>query len=90
MILDCVSVEGVEIGLVYVFDFKDVFKEIIWVGSVYEVEMLYILRFMEFLGDLFKIFIVGFVFFVIGSEIIFKFLSKILNVLEIVLKVIEI
>lgn len=71
LILDCVSVDGAEIGDVYAFDFDDVPNIITWAGSAHEVEMLQTLRLVEINGDLPPVHIIGIVPEVIGEDTAF-------------------
>lgn len=71
LILDCVSVDGGNIGDVYSFDFDNVPNIITWAGSAHEVEMLQTLRLTAINGDLPPVKIIGIIPEVIGEDTAF-------------------
>lgn len=71
LILDCVSVNGAQIGEVYAFDFDNVPHIITWAGSAHEVEMLQTLRLTAINGDLPPVKIIGIIPEVIGEDTAF-------------------
>lgn len=71
LILDCVSVNGAQIGEVYAFDFDNVPNIITWAGSAHEVEMLQTLRLTAINGDLPPVKIIGIIPEVIGEDTAF-------------------
>lgn len=72
LILDCVSVDGGEVGDVYSFPFSKVPNSITWAGSAHEVEMLQTLRMIEVMGDLPVVNIIGIVPYIIGEDTTFE------------------
>lgn len=77
LIIDCVDVEGANIGDVYFFDFNNVPEVITWAGSAHEVEMLQTLRLTQLLGDLPPVKIIGIIPFVIGENSTFELSDEI-------------
>ncbi|MEA2110553.1 MAG: HyaD/HybD family hydrogenase maturation endopeptidase [Campylobacterota bacterium] len=79
VIIDCVSIDGGDIGDVYCFDFDDVPEYITWDGSAHEVEMLQTLQMISMMGDLPPVKIVGVIPYVIGEDSTFTITPKVLT-----------
>ncbi len=71
LVLDCVSVDGANIGDTYSFSFDKIPSCITWAGSAHEVEMLQTLHLTKMMGDLPPVHIVGIVPEVIGEDTAF-------------------
>jgi len=59
ILVDCIAIEGGEVGGVYRFDFSATPKGVAWQGSAHEVEMFQTLQMIEILGELPPILIWG-------------------------------
>ena len=79
LIIDCVKIEGGDIGDIYCFDFSDMPEYITWNGSAHEVEMLQTLQMIEMMGDLPPVKIVGVIPYVIGESSTFEMTDKVVN-----------
>lgn len=79
VVIDCVKVEGGEVGDVYSFNFDDMPEYITWDGSAHEVEMLQTLQMIEMMGDLPPIKIVGVIPYVIGENSTFSMTDEVLK-----------
>lgn len=79
LIIDCVKVDGAEIGDVYCFDFSDMPEYVGWNGSAHEVEMLQTLQMIEMMGDLPPVKIVGVVPYVIGEKSTFEMTQRVID-----------
>lgn len=79
LILDCVSVNGAQIGEVYHFPFSRVPDMVTWAGSAHEVEMLQTLRMIEVMGDLPSVEIIGIVPHVIGENTSFQLTKEVMD-----------
>jgi len=79
VLIDCVNVDGAEVGDVYSFDFDKVPDYITWQGSAHEVEMLQTLQMIELMGDLPPVKIVGVIPYVIGENSTFTLTDEMLK-----------
>jgi len=79
LLIDCVNVDGGDIGDVYSFDFDKVPDHITWNGSAHEVEMLQTLQMIEMMGDLPPVKIVGVIPYVIGENSTFEMTDEVLK-----------
>jgi hydrogenase maturation protease len=77
ILIDCVNVDGAEVGDVYSFDFDKVPDYITWQGSAHEVEMLQTLQMIELMGDLPPVKIVGVIPYVIGEDSTFSLTDEV-------------
>ncbi len=78
ILIDCVNVDGGEVGDVYSFDFDKVPDYITWNGSAHEVEMLQTLQMIEMMGDLPPVKIVGVIPYVIGEDSTFSMTNEVI------------
>lgn len=88
VIIDCVKVQGGDVGDVYSFYFDDMPEYVTWDGSAHEVEMLQTLQMIEMLGDLPPIKIVGVIPYVIGENSTFTMTDEVLKASQTMEKVI--
>ena len=79
ILIDCVNVDGGEVGDVYSFDFDKVPDYITWNGSAHEVEMLQTLQMIEMMGDLPPVKIVGVIPYVIGEDSTFTMTQEVVK-----------
>ena len=79
ILLDCVSVDGANIGDVYSFDFDKVPDCVTWAGSAHEVEMLQTLHLTKIMGDLPHVQVIGIVPEVIGEDTAFTLSDSLLH-----------
>lgn len=79
VLIDCVSVDGANIGDVYCFNFDNVPDHITWNGSAHEVEMLQTLQMTELMGDLPPVKIVGVIPYVIGEDSTFSMTDEVVH-----------
>ena len=78
ILIDCVNVDGGEVGDVYSFNFDKVPDFITWNGSAHEVEMLQTLQMIEMMGDLPPVKIVGVIPYVIGEDSTFSMTNEVI------------
>lgn len=79
LLLDCVSVDGANIGDVYSFSFDKIPSCITWAGSAHEVEMLQTLHLTKMMGDLPQVHVIGIVPEVIGEDTAFTLSEALLS-----------
>jgi len=72
IVIDCVNVEGANVGDIYFFDYDNIPGYITWQGSVHEVEMLQTLQMIDMFGDRPPTKIVGVIPYVIGENSTFS------------------
>lgn len=78
LILDCISVDGGEVGDVYYFNFEEAIQTATWQGSAHEAEMLQTLMMIKMFGDLPDVKILGVVPFIIGEDSTFTLSNELL------------
>lgn len=79
ILIDCVHIEGGEIGDVYSFDFDKMPEYITWQGSAHEVEMLQTLQMIDMMGDLPPVKIIGVIPYVIGENSTFALTQAVVD-----------